>query len=168
MASYYPTFAFLLPRELLPATPLLPFDNANELLAAGDTFGRHMGSGGSRHGAFLTDVRLQCERVGLQGLEFLYSRPWESPRGECVFEFHGEALVVLQQRLNALMLAFSDDPKSPLGDRNDVLTEMGRAPTFTADLDVGEYIDYLRSLQELARQAQVEDLALVHLQSDGG
>ena len=168
MASYYPSFAFLVPIDCLPQTPLSPHDDASRLINAGSDFGRYMGSGGSRHGGFNRDVRLECERVGLQGLEFLYSRPWESPRGECVFAFHGDDLPVLHERLQALMLAFSDDPESPLGDREGVLGEMAMAPTFRPNLDEGQYIDYLLSLQEMARQAQAEGLAIVYLQSDGG
>lgn len=168
MASYYPSFAFLLPRDRLPATPLSPHDNANKLIADGDDFGRYIFSAGSRHGGFNLDVRHECERVGLAGLEFLYSRPWESPSGTCVFAFHQEMLPVLQENLQALMLAFSENPKGPLGYREDVLKEMALEPTFKPDLDEGQYIDYLLSLQELARQAQVEGLALLYVQMDGG
>jgi hypothetical protein len=164
MASYYPAVVFLIPMDQVPAAPLAPHDDATAMMG-GDRF---MVSSGSRHGAFNEYVRLQCERVGLRGLEFFHPRPWESPRGECAFLFHGEDLPVLQDRLTALMLAFSEDPAKPLGDRETVLHAMAQEPTFDASLDDGQYIDYLRSVQALAREAQDEGLALLYVQFDGG
>jgi hypothetical protein len=168
MVSVYPAAAFLLPPDSIPTAPLSPHGDATDLLDAASTLGRYMYTGGSRRGTFNEHVRLQCERAGLDGLEFFYPRPWESPRGECAFVFQGDALPRLHERLTALMLAFSDDPATPLGDREAVLREMASEPTFEARLEDGHYIDYLRSMQALARQAQEEGLGLLYVQWDGG
>jgi hypothetical protein len=168
MASYYPAVFFLLPPGSIPAAAISPHDDASDLLEAGSSLGRYMSTIGSRHGAFNEQVRLQCERAGLDGLEFFYPRPWESPRGECAFVFQGSALPRLQERLTALMLSFGDDPEMPLGGRESVHQAMASEPTFKARLDDGQYIDYLRSVEALARQAQDEGLGLLYVQWDGG
>jgi hypothetical protein len=61
-----------------------------------------------------------------------------------------------------------DSPGQPSGDRETVLRQLAAPPTFEAKLDDGQYIDYLLSVQALARQAQEEGLGLLYVQWDGG
>jgi hypothetical protein len=164
MANHYPSCVFLVAPELIPAAPLRPHQDISEMMDSD----RHMYSGGSRHGEFNEHVRLQCERVGLRGLEFLHGPQPGAPTGERAVLFHGDDLPTLQEGLTALMRAFRDDPALPLGPRETVVRDMAAEPSFVADLDSGQYIDYLHSLQDFARQAEEEGLALLYVQFDGG
>ena len=140
MVNHYPSCVFLVAPELVPATPLQAHDDVSEMMDSE----RHMDSGGSRHGEFNERVRLQCERVGLRGLEFLHLPAPGAPAGERAVLFQGDDLPTLQDGLVALMLAFGDDPAMPLGRREAVVRDMAAEPSFDVDLDSGQYIDYLR------------------------
>ena len=164
MASYCPAIFFLLPQEVLPDVPFASHDDARALMHAGSKLGRYMPSMGTNQCDFNEHVREQCERVGLKGLEFFYPGALQSARGESSYLFRGDDLARLQQRLTALMLAFGEDPEMPLGDRETVLGEMASEPSFKADLDAGQYIDYLLSARVLAQQAHDEGLGLLYVQ----